>query len=73
MWFAGTPTADYAVDITDVFEQKLAALREHVSQIPDDRRDGLAERIKQWNGANAQRAGLPEGRLAELYSIIRTD
>jgi LmbE family N-acetylglucosaminyl deacetylase len=72
MWFTGTPTADYAVDITDVFEQKLAALREHVSQVPTDRKDGLAERIRQWNSANARKAGLPEGRLAEIYSVIHT-
>lgn len=73
MWFAGTPTPDYAVDITDVFEQKLAALREHVSQLPTGTvLEGLADRIKEWNEANAQRVGLPAGRLAELYSIIHT-
>jgi LmbE family N-acetylglucosaminyl deacetylase len=73
MWFTNTPTADHAVDITDVFEQKLAALREHVSQIPPERVDGLADRIRQWNGANAERLGLPAGHLAEIYSIIHTD
>jgi LmbE family N-acetylglucosaminyl deacetylase len=73
MWFSGTPTADYGVDITDVFEQKLAALREHVSQLPNDLNLGaLSDRLKEWNSANAQRAGLPTGRLAELYSIIHT-
>ncbi|WP_211247857.1 PIG-L deacetylase family protein [Cryptosporangium arvum] len=71
MWFSGTPTADHAVDITDVFEQKISALREHVSQLPGEL-DAMRERIVQWNGANARKAGLPEGRLAELYSVIST-
>ena len=71
MWFAGTPTADHAVDITDVFEQKISALREHVSQLPGEL-DAMRARVEQWNGANARKAGLPEGRLAELYSVIST-
>ncbi|MFI5958327.1 PIG-L deacetylase family protein [Cryptosporangium sp. NPDC051539] len=71
MWFSGTPTADHGVDITDVFEQKLSALREHVSQLPGDF-EVMRERISQWNGANARSAGLPEGRLAELFSVIST-
>ncbi|TQS44930.1 PIG-L deacetylase family protein [Cryptosporangium phraense] len=71
MWFSGTPTADHGVDITDVFEQKLTALREHRSQLPGDF-EAMRERLLQWNGANAKAAGLPDGRLAELFSVIST-
>ncbi|MFB9321177.1 PIG-L deacetylase family protein [Cryptosporangium minutisporangium] len=71
MWFSGTPTADHAVDITDVFEQKLNALREHVSQLPGEL-DAMRSRIEQWNRANAVRGGLPEGSYAEIYTVIHT-
>jgi LmbE family N-acetylglucosaminyl deacetylase len=73
MWFSGTPTADHAVDVTDVFEQKLAALREHASQFPADVDAAeLASRVRAWNSENARRGGLPDGRLAELFSIAHT-
>ena len=71
MWFSGTPTADHAVDITDVFDQKIAALREHVSQLPGDP-EGMRARVEEWNRANAVRGGLPADRLAELFSVINT-
>jgi LmbE family N-acetylglucosaminyl deacetylase len=66
---AGVP--DVFVDITDTFERKLEALKCHVSQHPDP--DGLDERIRGWNSANAALGGLPEGRLAESYLRIDTN
>jgi LmbE family N-acetylglucosaminyl deacetylase len=66
---AGVP--DVFVDITDTFERKLEALKCHVSQHPDP--DGLDDRIRAWNSANAALGGLPEGRLAESYLRVDTN
>lgn len=70
VWFMGTPDADHAVDITDTFDRKLAALAAHASQtahVPE-----LPTRLRDFLAANARDAGLPEGRLAEVFSIVRT-
>jgi LmbE family N-acetylglucosaminyl deacetylase len=70
VWFSGGPNPDHAVDVTDMFETKLAALREHRSQLPDQA--SLEPMLRRWMGASAQAAGLPEGRLAEVVSIVRS-
>ena len=49
---------------------KLAALAAHVSQT--GHMDGLEERIRGWVSFNAERAGLPEGRLAEGFFVVST-
>ena len=62
--------ADHYVDITDVFDRKLAALRAHVSQTAH--MDDLEGMLRGWLGANAVSAGLADGRLAEGFRIIST-
>ncbi len=59
----GTPNR--FVDITDVFDRKMEALKSHVSQHPDP--DALDARIGEWNRFNAELGGLPAGRLAEAF------
>lgn len=70
VWYSGGPSPDHAVDITDTYPRKLAALREHTSQtshLPD--LDGmLRSRLTDLGAA----MGLPAGRLAEAFSIINT-
>jgi len=70
VWYAGGPNPDHAVDVTDVFERKIVALRAHVSQTShiDDLEGMLGERLSMV----ASGLGLPEGRLAEAFTIIRT-
>jgi LmbE family N-acetylglucosaminyl deacetylase len=58
------------VDITDNFHRKVAALRAHVSQTAH--RDDLEQMLRDWTAANAKFAGLPDGRLAEVYRRIDT-
>jgi LmbE family N-acetylglucosaminyl deacetylase len=70
MYLAAAGGTDVVVDITDTFERKIDALKCHVSQHPDP--DGLDERIRGWNAANAALGGLPEGRLAESYLRVDT-
>ncbi len=62
--------ARVVVDITDTFDRKMAALRSHVSQTAH--RSDLDDMLREWNAMNAKIAGLPEGRLAEIYRRIDT-
>ena len=70
VWIVQGPDADTVVDITDVFDRKLAAIRAHASQLPEPGR--LEERLRGWNGGVAEQAGLPDGRLAERFQVLDT-
>ena len=70
VWLLASPTPDHYVDITDRFDAKVAALRAHDSQT--GHMGDLEERIRGWMTAQAQQAGLPEGRLAEAFMIVGT-
>lgn len=69
-WVMAHPESNHSVDVTDVFDAKLAALRAHVSQTAH--MDGFEERIREWFGLNAEAAGLPTGRLAERFFVVET-
>ena len=62
---------DRFVDVTEVFDRKLQALKCHVSQHQNP--DGLDKLLRDWNGFNAAVGGLPEGRLAESFRAIDTN
>lgn len=70
VWYAGGPNPDHVVDITDAYPRKLAALRAHATQTSHltDLDDVIRARLRQ----NATAAGLPDGRLAEAFTIVRT-
>lgn len=70
LWLMAGPDADVAVDITDAFPKKLAALCRHESQIGDP--DALEHRLRDWAGSVAQAAGLAGGRLAEAFRVVPT-
>lgn len=70
VWITAGPHPDTYVDITDNFEAKLDALRAHASQTAH--LDDLAERIRGWMTMWAQQGGLPEGRLAEAFTVVGT-
>jgi len=63
-----SPQPDRAVDVSDVIDLKLRALRRHESQVGDE--PDLEGRLKTWAGLSAQAAGLPEGRFAELFQRV---
>lgn len=69
VWYMGGPAPDHLVDVTDTFDRKLAALRAHATQTSHiDLEPMLRERL----AATASEGGLPDGRLAEAFTIIRT-
>lgn len=70
VWITAGPHPNHYVDITANLEAKLTALRAHVSQTAH--MDDLAERIRGWMGMWATQGGLPEGRLAEAFTIVGT-
>jgi LmbE family N-acetylglucosaminyl deacetylase len=70
VWLGGGPVADHYVDVTEMFDRKLAALRSHASQV--SHMDDLEDMLRGWMSANARAAGLPEGRLAEGYHVVPT-
>ncbi|WP_229120098.1 PIG-L deacetylase family protein [Enemella evansiae] len=67
IWVMGHPEPNHAVDITDRFDRKLAALKQHVSQT--GHRAELETFLRRGSGMMAARMGLPEGRLAELFRV----
>ncbi|GAB3508510.1 PIG-L deacetylase family protein [Phytohabitans suffuscus] len=71
VWYSGGPNPDHTVDVTEVFPRKIAALRAHASQTAHLDLDGgwLRDRMV----ATAELAGLPAGRLAEAFTVLRTE
>jgi LmbE family N-acetylglucosaminyl deacetylase len=70
VWIGGRETLNHYVDVTETYERKLAALRQHASQMP-----GVADLdalLQGWLGGQAKAAGLPDGRLAEAFWVIET-
>lgn len=62
--------ADHYVDVTDTFDRKVAALREHDSQTAH--MTDLDDMLRRWSGMQAKAAGFEAGRLAEGYLALDT-
>ena len=62
---------DRFVDITEVFDRKIAALMCHESQHTDRAR--MEALLRDWGHAIATVAGFPDGRLAEGFRAIDTN
>jgi LmbE family N-acetylglucosaminyl deacetylase len=68
LWIQLRGDSNVFVDTTNSFDRKLAALLSHVSQIPDP--TWAETLLRDWGGANASVAGLPDGHIAELFRAI---
>ncbi|HVQ18040.1 MAG TPA: PIG-L deacetylase family protein [Actinomycetes bacterium] len=70
VWVMSGPNPNHHMDVTETFDTKLAALRAHESQTAHmTDLDGM---IRSWLTLNAERVGLPEGRLAEVFQVVAT-
>lgn len=72
LWLSESPPErlDHAVDITEHFEAKVAALRAHHSQTV--RIEDLEGMLRRHLRANAERHGLGPERLAEAFQTVDT-
>ncbi|MGI8459133.1 MAG: PIG-L deacetylase family protein [Propionibacteriaceae bacterium] len=70
LWLTAHGDMSHVVDTTDRFDRKVKALQAHLSQT-GHLGDGLEEMLRGWNAGNAALAGLPAGRLAEIFAVTR--
>ncbi len=69
-WLFGSPTPDIVVDVTEMAERKYALLSCHASQ--HDAAGGLVAAAQHAGTELAGRAGLTEGRVAEVFQRCDT-
>jgi LmbE family N-acetylglucosaminyl deacetylase len=68
LWVQQRGGGNVYVDMTDHYDRKLAALLSHESQIPS--REWAEEVLRTWGRVNAEFAGLPDGRMCELFRAV---
>ena len=68
LWVMAAQQPNTWVDITDVFDRKVAALRAHDSQTAH--MDDLEGMLREWGERQARMGGLPSGRLAEAFRRV---
>jgi LmbE family N-acetylglucosaminyl deacetylase len=68
IWLLNSRAPNHYVDITEVFDRKVAAVRAHASQTAH--RERLADELRERIAPNTAAAGLPAGRLAEAFQVI---
>ena len=68
VWLLNSREPNHYVDITDVFDRKVAAVRAHVSQTAHRQR--LAQALRERLASNTAAAHLPTGRLAEAFQVV---
>ena len=70
VWLMADPSPDHMVDITAVFDRKLAALHAHASQT--GHLADLEDMLRMWGSRTAEAAGMPSGTLAEAFRVVVT-
>jgi len=69
IWYLGGPSPDHGVDVTDTYPTKLEALRAHTSQTSHFDLDGM---LRERLAMTAESVGMTPGRLAEAFTVVRT-
>jgi LmbE family N-acetylglucosaminyl deacetylase len=68
VWLMASPNPNHYVDITEMFDRKIAALRAHGSQTVH--RDRLEEEMRERLTPNSEAAGLSADRLIEAFQVV---
>lgn len=73
LWLYAGPAEreNHWVDITEQFDVKVEALRQHLSQHPDVGR--MEDYVRRQLEAKGAAGGLPEGRLAEAFHVVEVN
>lgn len=71
VWLLGDPAPDLFLDVTEVVDRKLTAIRAHRSQLTD--LDAMEVRVREWLTRTARAGGLEDGRLAEAVRVVRIE
>jgi LmbE family N-acetylglucosaminyl deacetylase len=69
LWFHAGPEPDHFVDITETYHQKVAAILAHTTQTSHE---DIETRMRPRFADMARLAGLPDGSLAEGFTVLRT-
>lgn len=72
VWVAGLEPLDVFIDITEVFDRKLAALGSHQSQLSHGKFEPEAL-LRDWGARITSTNGLPKGRLSEAFRRVNTE
>jgi LmbE family N-acetylglucosaminyl deacetylase len=70
VWYQGGPDPDHVVDVSATFDRKLDALRAHTTQTSHIELEAF---LRERAGTLAAGAGLPEGALAEAFTVLSVD
>ena len=70
VWLMAHETPNRWVDVTSTLDAKVAALRCHISQLPDP--GAIDGRMRAWTSATAAAGGMPAGTLAEAFFAVDT-
>ena len=70
VWLMADPVMDVFVDTTDQIDRKVAALRNHQSQLTDP--DATEAMVREWGAWLGTEAGLGVGRTAEGFRVVVT-
>ncbi len=69
VWYFSGPDPDHVVDITLTYQQKMAALFAHATQTSHE---DIEARLRPRLAETARQGGLPEGSLAEAFTVLST-
>jgi LmbE family N-acetylglucosaminyl deacetylase len=70
VWVMSANENNHYVDITSTMDKKIAAIKAHVSQIPNP--EELDARIREWGARSAVANGFAEGTFVESFRVVAT-
>lgn len=72
VWVAGLEPFNVFIDITEVFDRKVAALKSHKSQLQQNKFEA-EPLLHEWGTRLTSSNSLPDGRITEAFRRINTE